>query len=65
MRLAVILTCGGHIVIALATAMMGHKTPGILNEFMTSSGGGYYGAGSAGRVLSHGTIITRGIKKGA
>ena len=45
--------------------MMGYKTPGILNEFMATSGGGYYGAGSAGRVLSHGTIITRGIKKGA
>lgn len=64
-RLSIVLTCGGHIVIALATAMMGYKTPGILNEFMATSGGGYYGASGAGRILSHGTIITRGLKKGA
>lgn len=64
-RLSIVLTCGGHIVIALATAMMGYKTPNILNEFMATSGGGYYGANSAGRMMSHGTIITRGLKKGS
>lgn len=53
-----------HILIALATGLMAYKTPGLLNEFMATSGG-YYGSRGVGRMATNTKIIFSGMKKGS
>jgi len=61
---AIALINGNHYVLALATANISYKTPGLLNEFMVTSGSGYYGAREAGSIAARGKIIAGGMLKG-
>ena len=63
-RFTIALLSKFHLVIALATILMAYKTPGLLNEFMATSGNGYYGARGAGSFITRTSVIRHNLTKG-
>lgn len=64
LRFTIALLSKSHMILALATGLMANKTPGLLNEFMATSGNGYYGMKGAGAAVTRITYLSKSLSKG-
>ena len=62
LRFTISLVFTNHVILALATGLMAYRTPGILNEFMATSGQGYYGARGVTKMIGFRTLASKGRK---